>query len=1249
MAIFVDDAFVAYETYTADATGDVEAAEVAVLGPDGAAACRVLGVYRAPDAGCDAFAEIGERAVDAASASVPLLVLGDLNVPRFDGARQIGGWHRAPKARPNTTPEATHLTALLADCDMTVVSGLVAVCGASEDGAASHFKPGVAAASELDFALADAAALALVAGGATENGHGELATRPWCFSHHAAVWVGLVFEAARQPPPAAPRFPPARWRRAASDPAKLEGYAAVLAARLAPIVAELTTRGLSGKYGGDVGAPVRAIVTAIHAAAAAKIGTTGDRSKRLPPGPPWWGPDCEDAAARVSATAAALSSAAACGDAAATAVAGAAARVANAAFGRISAAAQARFFEWRLVVEADGGPGALDAVFAELRAHLRRRRPRGGRGVSHIWRALRSADGTRLVTGAAVAAELTAQVTAAFRVDDADPRFCAATGAALAAEVDRLRNDHAFAVECADARLAGCGAVDAAEVERAVATAKRAKVPHPDDGVVPEALIFGGPALFGALARVFSAVLETGAVPAAWRTGAMRFVYKKGDVTRFLNHRGVVLSSHVAKLFERVLLARLIAGAAGPVDELQAVANPGVDVRAQLHLLYDACLTAGGSVWLMAIDITRGFPSTSRDLAVSSLRRHGARGRFLRAIIGLIYGTSVVAGLRPGVDTGRIPLYVGLLEGAVLSPALFAYVTSGLLAALRASGLGVSLGPGSAWCGALMLMDDLILLARSEAELREMAAVVFRWAFESRFVLALANKSHVAVVRPWGDGGEHGQAPATRDGGARDPAPEARSMTRLVWSPPAAAGPEAHTAASIDAAFPQEKALLYLGFRLSARGGPDAHIQRQLGTARGTIARMEAEYGGRALVTFNQALWLWTLHGRVHLEWPAAVLPPPLPRRRDTAADFETAQLRALRALFGRQAARLAYSVALPVFGLWRIDERRLLARARYAFVWSQTQRRPARAALMTALCDRVDADADFASSSITGAVVGALRKLGFVEWPRVDDAAAPAPGHDDADSEPGADDDHDAELQEGRPRDSDSDAASDEDGEPPRLGAAQRAWNAETRRRCIARVDAREAALWAATGPRSAALWREIAAPRPSGASYARLRQWTRRCVLNRTADARGAALVALICGAWWAAPSSHLPDAAGVFVPPRCGACRATSVALPLHLVFGGVDGEAPCPCLNAASARADWEAEVARIYLARANAAARAALRAAPPRSFRRLALMLGRADGTDLPWALGSRLPGAFVRTWGAWSAIAVTVDAPAAAG
>ena len=85
-------------------------------------------------------------------------------------------------------------------------------------------------------------------------------------------------------------------------------------------------------------------------------------------------------------------------------------------------------------------------------------------------------------------------------------------------------------------------------------------------------------------------------------------------------------------------------------------------------------------------------------------------------------------------------LLVGLLEGAVLSPALFAFACSGLLRALRASGLGVRLG--QVHVPALMLMDDVILLARSRGELRAMAAVVFEWCWKNRFVLN-HGKSHV--------------------------------------------------------------------------------------------------------------------------------------------------------------------------------------------------------------------------------------------------------------------------------------------------------------------------------------------------------------------------------------------------------------------------------------------------------------------------------------------------------------------------
>ena len=68
-------------------------------------------------------------------------------------------------------------------------------------------------------------------------------------------------------------------------------------------------------------------------------------------------------------------------------------------------------------------------------------------------------------------------------------------------------------------------------------------------------------------------------------------------------------------------------------------------------------------------------------------------------------------------------------------------------------------------------------------------------------------------------------------------------------------------AAAIDVTFPHRGALTYLGFVVSRGGGPDAHVLRQAGIARRVIEKMELEYGGRAAVTFNQALLMWTIHG----------------------------------------------------------------------------------------------------------------------------------------------------------------------------------------------------------------------------------------------------------------------------------------------------------------------------------------------------------------------------------------------------
>ena len=401
VAVFVEDAYVAFESYTADSRGDVEATEVAVLGASGRVACRFLGVYRPPSAGPAAFAAVDERAAAAAAADEPLVVLGDLNVPNFDGAQQSDQWRRAPKARPNTTPAADRLSALLAERDMTVVSGLVESVGPGERHSATHFRGTVA--SELDFALADEAALSLVRSTGTENGRSA-----WGFSHHRVVWVGLEFEAAHLPPPVRPRFPTARWRFADSD--ARDAYAAYLDWSLEPVVAELETNGLR-YWRGDVQAAVREIVDAIHEAEAATIGVSSGTGGSDPT-PPWWDDWVNRAAGRLDDASTALSIAATAGDPRQITICASALRRCKAEFDRRVGAARAAFFEWRLVA-AKHDPRALSAVYEELRAHLGDKRARGGRGTAHVWRTLSTPDGRRVV-GDAIAAELEAQVADAF-------------------------------------------------------------------------------------------------------------------------------------------------------------------------------------------------------------------------------------------------------------------------------------------------------------------------------------------------------------------------------------------------------------------------------------------------------------------------------------------------------------------------------------------------------------------------------------------------------------------------------------------------------------------------------------------------------------------------------------------------------------------------------------------------------------------------------------------------------------------
>ena len=141
-----------------------------------------------------------------------------------------------------------------------------------------------------------------------------------------------------------------------------------------------------------------------------------------------------------------------------------------------------------------------------------------------MWRTLSTPDGRRVV-GDAIAAELEAQVAEAFSYDADDPRFDVEAAAALEREARGIATSRALAAECAAPSYENGGEdVSAEDVADAKRSVKLQKVAHPDDGVVPEALVYGGPVFDRALALVFTFVLRTGLVPGDWLSGAMRCV-----------------------------------------------------------------------------------------------------------------------------------------------------------------------------------------------------------------------------------------------------------------------------------------------------------------------------------------------------------------------------------------------------------------------------------------------------------------------------------------------------------------------------------------------------------------------------------------------------------------------------------------------------------------------------------------------------------------------------------------------------
>jgi hypothetical protein len=87
---------------------------------------------------------------------------------------------------------------------------------------------------------------------------------------------------------------------------------------------------------------------------------------------------------------------------------------------------------------------------------------------------------------------------------------------------------------------------------------------------------------------------------------------------------------------------------------------------------------------------------------------------------------------------------IGVKQGCLLSPGLFAIYMDSLIADIRATGIGARVGDET--IGALLYADDLVIMADSEAHLQQLLDVLGEWCKTWRMSLS-DTKSKIVVFR----------------------------------------------------------------------------------------------------------------------------------------------------------------------------------------------------------------------------------------------------------------------------------------------------------------------------------------------------------------------------------------------------------------------------------------------------------------------------------------------------------------------
>ena len=182
---------------------------------------------------------------------------------------------------------------------------------------------------------------------------------------------------------------------------------------------------------------------------------------------------------------------------------------------------------------------------------------------------------------------------------------------------------------------------------------------------------------------------ETGLIPSSLKTQYVTPVFKKGDQTDAANYRPISITSHIIKIFERVLRKRIVSHM--ETNNLLSDKQHGFrKKRSCLTQLIDhvdhilKTLNSGEEVDTIYLDYAKAFDKVDLQTLLKKLQRYGIGGKMLQWIRQFLlnrFQTVVVEGKKSSFQL----VISGVPQGTVLGPIFFIIYINDQLDVLKAA------------------------------------------------------------------------------------------------------------------------------------------------------------------------------------------------------------------------------------------------------------------------------------------------------------------------------------------------------------------------------------------------------------------------------------------------------------------------------------------------------------------------------------------------------------------------------------